>query len=1359
MAEAEKTRSPTPLTHIGSYRLIQPLGSGGMSSVFRAEHADSGHEVALKVLPRSLAKYGTLLQRFLREAKSAESLEHPNIVAIYDRGVEDGRYYLVLEYVPGGDLHDRVRDHGPLSVPDAVRIVRGVVAGLSYAAKLGVIHRDIKPANILVTPDGQAKLADLGLALQVEEEDERVTRDGTTVGTVDYMAPEQARDSRATSPRSDIYSLGCTFYHLLAGRAPFSGGDVPEKLRRHAFEAPPDVRAVRPDVSEPLARLIQRMMAKKPENRFNDYDQLIAAFDRIEPSGMAGDAPLVALLDDEEPAAPPRNFHDPNVPMGTTEVRPVARPLEALIDESDDGLVPLNPTTSGPSRAQVPVPTEELFALIDDDAPRPTSSSRGAQPAHQPTTRIERVETPPRTGSVPSTRSGPALNLSDLAKLDAGPVTGRSSGRKSRKSSRPLMTYDDGEAPSIEARLPVARDATPVDDGDLSAWIIRGLVVGLAVVLVGFGLIQLVNLQMVDNGEGEVEDAADQVRNTAPEPRAVPRPAPGTARPGDADLIGPPDPSPAQPDPETTYSPALETIVVPTWAARSPPVEGPTVSFQRRPLGRDTDRSESLPEAFSRDWATLEIADVGPHFAHSLPPVTRARLIRAAPGLRPSLVLGAPRSEGGEPPHAFFSLNGGDLVLEGLDLVVSLDDQPASLNALFQVGRGALVLRDCTVTVTGRTDRTFAIVHLAALGASDVTETPPRVLLDRSLVRAPGSDLIHCDAASGEVVLTRSVVLGRTALVASHAQSGSGRTESPVQLIAVHRALLALSGHLLDRALAPNEPTVQVRSLGSVFAHVSEGAIPSSLVRIATTQHLDWSGDYNVYRGWARWAAMPTEAPLLANLAAARELWPQGEAHSREQAETWPVDLAGPWADPDDLAAESPQARPTIQRVAKPTPYLHERTVGSFERLTIIPPAAPLGRVNLSFDADAMPWNGDLGRFVASQRASRGQHWVVLVQGSGTKVTAPVRPPEGVSLEVRVAPPAEGAEPLTWSPAPGATGHALLETHGADLVLANVRVSADLPTQLQSLVSVTDGRLILDHVQLTSAGSGGLQGPLVAWRTINPGARPIALGASGATQETHVPLARLVDSVLIALGDALQAELAQGVVQLEHCRVASGGVAFDLRPRGVSRARFQADLWLDHCTVVADQEFVRFGAWGNADRSPTPDRPWLISSRNTAFLDAFERGGNPRRAAALRVEPSALAHGALVWQSDKDVYAINRFLVLGDEASRVQLRPNLNLAWVELWGAPHVRRARGPEGQQPSSGPVLALSHGPVTHGAVRPEDLVLDRAIGPRDVGAEVRPVQPTLDPVPARAGPSQHKSVPIPPAKPAPRRGSRPF
>src|SRR3954471_10798802 len=281
MANNEPRETGTLDLRYGSYRVVQPLGSGGMSSVYRAVHVETGHEVALKVLPVGMAKNPIVLQRFLREARSAESLEHPHIVAIFDRGVDQGRHYLVLEYVPGSDLHELIQRRGPLDLAEGIRVIRQVAEGLEFAAGRGLVHRDIKPSNILRGNSGEVKIIDLGLALQAEFEDERVTREGTTVGTVDYMAPEQARDSRAASLQSDIYSLGCTFYYLLTGVPPYPGGDITDKLTRHAKSPPPDVRDLRPDVPASLAAVMLRMMAKRPEDRFASYGDLIAGLDRV----------------------------------------------------------------------------------------------------------------------------------------------------------------------------------------------------------------------------------------------------------------------------------------------------------------------------------------------------------------------------------------------------------------------------------------------------------------------------------------------------------------------------------------------------------------------------------------------------------------------------------------------------------------------------------------------------------------------------------------------------------------------------------------------------------------------------------------------------------------------------------------------------------------------------------------------------------------------------------------------------------------------------------------------------------------------------------------------------------------------
>ncbi len=356
---------------VGSYRILQPLGTGGMSSVYRAVHVETGHEVAIKILTRTLARNSTLLQRFLREAKSAEALVHPNIVTIYDRGIDLGRHYIVLEYVAGGDFHEYVRGRGPLDLAEASSVIRDVAIGLKYAASQGLIHRDVKPSNILRRPDGQIKIIDLGLALKADFEDERVMREGTTVGTVDYMAPEQARDSRAASIQSDIYSLGCTFYYLLTGIPPYPGGDITDKLTRHARSAVPNVADLRADVPERIATLIQRMMAKQPEDRLASYDELIAALDesQVDAKDRSLGYALVSVVE-------PKSNDLPDLP---------------LLDGEDAGAEALGIDSSFGS---IPVfPVESEAAELSLDVERSAAVSRASSQPAQPIPRLTRIAT------------------------------------------------------------------------------------------------------------------------------------------------------------------------------------------------------------------------------------------------------------------------------------------------------------------------------------------------------------------------------------------------------------------------------------------------------------------------------------------------------------------------------------------------------------------------------------------------------------------------------------------------------------------------------------------------------------------------------------------------------------------------------------------------------------------------------------------------------------------------------------------------------------------------------------------------------------------------------------------------------
>lgn len=471
MAEPNAQQSTGTVTHLGSYRLVEPLGSGGMSSVFRAVHEGTGYVVAVKVLPRYLARKSTLLRRFLREAENAEALEHPNIVSIYDRGSEDGRYYLVLEFVAGSDLHDRVRRLGPMDVPLAVDCMLQAIEGLKYAASKGVIHRDIKPANLLIDVDGTVKLIDLGLALQNDAEDERVTRDGTTVGTVDYMAPEQARDSRAATLRSDIYSLGCTFYYLLTGFPPFPGGDIAEKLRRHAQQAPPDVRGLRPDVPRPVAKLIRRMMAKKPDDRFASYDELLAALRALELEPGSGDREAGSSFE------------------------------YALIAEDDDADFELGSRASGPGvNSTMDTPTVSDASALREAAAREAEPAPPAEPESE--IRLadlldDEDDAPPARPNRPPSETPPA------------PLP-RNRGRpKPPERDAPIeaeiVEDDEDFDPFGDLRGEVEDEAIPIgaiparrrgygEEASARSWAIGGALVGLVIALLGFALISLLRM-------------------------------------------------------------------------------------------------------------------------------------------------------------------------------------------------------------------------------------------------------------------------------------------------------------------------------------------------------------------------------------------------------------------------------------------------------------------------------------------------------------------------------------------------------------------------------------------------------------------------------------------------------------------------------------------------------------------------------------------------------------------------------------------------------------------------------------------------------------------------------------------------
>ncbi len=269
---------------LGPYRLLERLGTGAMGEVFKARHLRMNRLVALKIIHKDLLDSDKTLERFAREARAAAQLTHPNIVVVHDADQVGDVHFLAMEYIDGPDLARLVRRNGPMPVGLACELARQAALALQHAFEHGVIHRDVKPGNLMVVRAGPrepwvVRILDFGLA-RFESDSEcrgRLTQLGHIVGTVDYIAPEQAENARTADTRSDIYSLGCSLFYLLTGHPPFPGDDLVEKVTARLREEAPPIRAVRGDVPAGLERVLMRMLARDPARRYQTPAEVVAA--------------------------------------------------------------------------------------------------------------------------------------------------------------------------------------------------------------------------------------------------------------------------------------------------------------------------------------------------------------------------------------------------------------------------------------------------------------------------------------------------------------------------------------------------------------------------------------------------------------------------------------------------------------------------------------------------------------------------------------------------------------------------------------------------------------------------------------------------------------------------------------------------------------------------------------------------------------------------------------------------------------------------------------------------------------------------------------------------------------------------
>ncbi len=308
---------------LGKYKLLGHIGTGGMSSVYLAEHTRMGDRRAIKVLPKSRVKDATYLARFQLEAKAIASLNHPNIVLAYDIDNEGDVHYIVMEYVDGIDLQQLVKRDGPLDGSTAADLIAQAARGLEHAHEQGVIHRDVKPANLLLDSKGSIRLLDMGLALVKADDDESLTvaNNENVLGTADYLAPEQALNSHKVDHRADIYGLGCTLYFLLTGKPPFSDGTLAQRIAKHQSEMPTPIRKIRPECSGELEGICVKMIQKDPKYRYQsakEVAEVLEKFTAMVPKGAKVTSGLGAAPDDEGSSISLDRSNQPSTEQGDT---------------------------------------------------------------------------------------------------------------------------------------------------------------------------------------------------------------------------------------------------------------------------------------------------------------------------------------------------------------------------------------------------------------------------------------------------------------------------------------------------------------------------------------------------------------------------------------------------------------------------------------------------------------------------------------------------------------------------------------------------------------------------------------------------------------------------------------------------------------------------------------------------------------------------------------------------------------------------------------------------------------------------------------------------------------------------------
>lgn len=1298
------------LKRLGKYEIEKKIGAGGMGAVFLGRDTELKRTVALKVLPRDKAENPTLVKRFRAEAQAAAQLRHPNIVAVYDSGEADGYLYIAMEYVEGQDLFEMVTRRGNVPVRRSIDIIKQIASALQHAYEQNIVHRDIKPSNLLIRRDGVVKLTDLGLARSVDDTLEtNITRAGTTVGTVDYMSPEQARNSKLADIRSDLYSLGCTWYQMLTGSPPFPDGSVTNKLQAHAVKPVPDPRDKNPLVPEGLTAVIRRMMAKKPEDRYQTPAELI---DELNHAKLTQASIAREIFSDDESSEIESTEEEALSDDGYFDMG------ESKRNQETPDQISTRPSASVPRKKARQTTTddddEETESVSEDPESRSRPSKRGRpEPGTESkphrSSRVDDVEDEDDDddevdgdeSGVETHKSRPRPSKGD-GKDSSSSGKGSESKAKATKATESKGAESKGSEPKGakpkapdkpgQKAMPPKRQPIEVEGAESTGFSkeLRKYVAaggGLVLVIVALGWLFSGLGQGVAVDKNPFQAATPSTDPVAPAVAAING---GTAGPGT-----PENPSvtvasnSAATKPENSgqnSTPAFDVEKIPEWATKQVDTASLAV-LTVGPGAKSATHFDSLDEALNKlpsAGGVVKLLGAGPFLLSQieLSRVKRVVLMAGSIQERPAIAL----KPSAEQTTAGLRVKDGILELRGLHFSVDRQVVPGN-NRIVEVVDGQLFVQQCSFTATGLSSE--PLVAMSVQSTIDATSVPliePNLLIDRVLVRGDGLTGLSVRRANVDAVVRDCLMASGKAPVieiAGHIAAGVSdvNTVRPRRILRILRSTFSAQNRIVDASVTDSGKPPQTAVLFRDSICAAQGVVTNSAIvfagqwpQVRTSSEswltrMNWISTNSLYLGFEQLVDLGSSFKVV-DATTWQRVW-----NSRTDPRQFQK-LAFPETSIEDLGLIQPQDFDTVSfsfrevkgadgslpgcQVAKllaPDATSQQR-VGAFTTRPALPSAAvkpsdptQVRKVDLKKEDLGLLLNKpDWPSGTLFEASGGGICFMTPAKVEGRSFRINFRQTEGANLRLQPLQP-KAADASKTVPL------GLIAVTGGTMELTNAVFEGHPVAKGMTpewLIHATNATVILNGCRLLgSEADGSRQVGLIRWGTTAP---------AGTEQASLV----VRDSFLAGTGSGIRAECAHGTMILRNSIVAMRGDAFDLRPLRSGNGLLPV-FDAEGVTISATSAVVRFEAAPGGDPVTTPLRLFMERCVVAPPL-AFKSGEAANSTLLLCVGPVIEQHQLEWWGASNGIarQVVHMIRRDGDTGAGSDERTGLT-AWKKVW--------------------------------------------------------------------------------------------